>query len=250
MSKNAIGRLATYFYDMDWRLTRHPRQESFVIFDSHGKFLNACWIGKMSGCYYRFVIGQDSIQCRVNKHRGACTSISGLFFDGQVSSIENDLLRKKGAVDAAEEHFSKIDKAMNEIVHLENTGEFASGSDIINEIVNQISSVEDVASILRHLDKHGKHWYFWKLKFLSVAFGIMDKHDVQWAAAKADYLSRSMMMAYPGNWPFHRMLLNYLEERGLESDTLELANMRKRVPIWTHATSTMKPMEEEHENAD
>ena len=107
-SKNAIGRFATYFYDMDWRLTCHPRQESFVIFNSRGKFLNACWIGKMSGCYYRFVIGQDSIQCRVNKHRGACTSISGLFFDGQASSIENGLIREKGAVDEVEEHFPKL----------------------------------------------------------------------------------------------------------------------------------------------
>jgi len=75
--------LSFYLLDYDWRLTRHPRQQSFIVFDESGSVLNAAWNGKSdTGAYERFFLhGNKKIRTRFIKHRGACVAVNGFFVD-------------------------------------------------------------------------------------------------------------------------------------------------------------------------
>lgn len=78
-----LQQLSFYLLDYDWRLTRHPRQQSFIVFDDSGSVLNAAWNGKSdTGAYERlFLHGNKKIRTRFIKHRGACVAANGFFVD-------------------------------------------------------------------------------------------------------------------------------------------------------------------------
>ena len=77
--------VSLYLLDYDWRRTWHPRQQSVCVFSDSGELLNAQFLGKLDdGVYARFYLDKSfsgKFSFRVNKHRGACTAISGLFVD-------------------------------------------------------------------------------------------------------------------------------------------------------------------------
>ncbi|MBR5837421.1 MAG: hypothetical protein IKZ84_02670, partial [Victivallales bacterium] len=75
--------VSLYMMDYDWRMSSHPRQQSVIVHDSKGMFLNACWEGKIDhGVYARFrTSGISEMAFRICKHRGNCTAVSGLFVD-------------------------------------------------------------------------------------------------------------------------------------------------------------------------
>ncbi|MFA6843727.1 MAG: hypothetical protein WCR33_04965 [Bacilli bacterium] len=75
--------LSTYHMDPDWRNTRHPRQQSVLLYSQNGTIINATWSGKIdSGIYERFsLFNRNKVKFRFNKHRGACVAVSGLFVD-------------------------------------------------------------------------------------------------------------------------------------------------------------------------
>lgn len=79
--KNTVCSL--YLCDVDWRRTWHPRQQSVILFNAQKQFIHAAWAGKLDdGIYLRFLLpNTDRLTLRVNKHRGACTAVSGLFLD-------------------------------------------------------------------------------------------------------------------------------------------------------------------------
>lgn len=54
--------LSLYFCDFDWRLSRHPRQQSVIVFSNTGSFLNAAWSGKIDdGIYERFKLSRRGV---------------------------------------------------------------------------------------------------------------------------------------------------------------------------------------------
>ncbi|MBQ7650765.1 MAG: hypothetical protein IJS15_07390 [Victivallales bacterium] len=72
--------------DYDWRHTFHPRQQSVVLLDENGGFLNAAWLGKTDrGVYLSFLLEdrKGKIQFRSIKHRGASVALSAFLVDRQ-----------------------------------------------------------------------------------------------------------------------------------------------------------------------
>ncbi len=86
--------LSLHLGDFDWKRTLHPRQQSILLFDDAGEFLDACWSGKSdTGVYERFVFLEETrVRFKVVKHRGACVALSGVFLDapGAIAEEEPD----------------------------------------------------------------------------------------------------------------------------------------------------------------
>lgn len=75
--------LSIYYLDYDWKNTLHPRQQSMMVFDDSGNFVDALWLGKTdNGVYGRLLLSnRQSMTLRFPKHRGACVAVSGFFVD-------------------------------------------------------------------------------------------------------------------------------------------------------------------------
>lgn len=268
-----IGRLALYFYDIDWSRTRHPRQESLMLFSSAGDLLNACWIGKMeNGRYFRFVLSDASIRFRINKHRGACTSLSGIFLDGEKHWIEPDLEEYGQVCYAAESSQRSANMQTSRLLSAAVAGDVGNTARLADSacmLARKMSEIEyngnyrittaDAAGMLRSLktigevadalwciDKCGRHGLFWKLGLLSRAFEIMESMRMEEMLQEADRLSAVLYSSSKDNWPFHKIIASYCRQKEAPENSAEVKRIDRRVPNWTQVQTTFKTKESDN----
>ena len=75
--------LSFYLLDWDWHAGMHPRMQTLYVFDQHGALATVTATGKFGqGQYERFLVeGPRELSVRINKHRGPCAVVSGVFLD-------------------------------------------------------------------------------------------------------------------------------------------------------------------------
>jgi len=73
--------------DYDWKRTKHPRQQSILVFNNEKALTNAAWSGKSeSGVYERFLFSNTPTTIvRTIKHRSACTAVTSLYMDCEIT---------------------------------------------------------------------------------------------------------------------------------------------------------------------
>lgn len=269
-------RMSFYVYDYDWWMTRHPRQQSLSIFTSNGDLLNACWIGKSDhGKYVRFNVMTPDIVCRVNKHRSACTSISGVFFDKAnididsiqkkcpehlnidfsdvltSSDIDNNLKQstlKRASLEKVSQCNAPVHETISQILKLEGKTDWHLQHSSACKLVEKLTTVEDIAAIIWHLDKLEFHSYYWKIILVSRCLAIMDIQDTRNIIVNSEYLSRMLGEAYSENWPFQQILIHYLVKKGVSTQSAIVKKITERIPIWSTSNHILDKMEAKHEN--
>lgn len=262
-----IGRLALYFYDIDWSRTRHPRQESLMLFSSAGDLLNACWIGKMdSGRYFRFILSDAFIKVRINKHRGACTSLSGIFLDGEKHWSEPDL-KEYRQVDYAEKsshrpanmETSRLQAAtvssdadntvhpsdssrifVREMNEIEYNGIYRIAMADIAKMLRSLKTIDEVADALWYIDKCGRHGWFCKLGLLARAFEILEQMSIQKLLLEADRLSAILYSSSKDNWPLHKIIASFCRHKEVNENSAEIKRIDRRTSNWTQVQTTIQ----------
>ena len=269
-------RISFYVYDSDWWMTAHPRQQSLSIFSSNGDLLNACWLGKSDhGKYARFHVNAPSVICRINKHRGACTSVSGVFFDKAnmdmtsafgkcpepldkesadvpASTDVDSNFKQKALKNASLEKSSQCNELVHEIVAgivaVEETADWRHDHPSAPKLVGQMTTVEDIAAVIWHLDKLELHGFYWKILLMSRCLEVLDQKNMNDMIIHAEYLSRMLGEAYSENWPFQQILIHYLVKKGVSTQSAIVKKITERIPIWSTSNHILEKMEAKHEN--
>ena len=272
----AATRVSFYVYDADWRTTAHPRQQSLAVFSPEGHFLNACWLGKSDqGKYARFHVALSDITFRINKHRSACTSISGVFFDrashdvdwlfedcpAPLDSERRDILSlsapdiytskktlRTADVACARRCRDEVHDTIGQIMCFQEKADWRLSHPAVQELIGRTTTVEDLAAIIWHLDKLGIHDYYWKIMLISQCFVMMDFQDTKNIVFNTEYLSRTLGEAYSENWPFQQILIHYLVKKGVSTQSAFVKKITERIPIWSTSNHILDKMEAKHEN--
>ena len=199
--------LSLHLGDFDWRKTIHPRQQSIIITDASGRFLNACWSGKSDlGVYERFAFAEETnVRFKVLKHRGACVAVSGVFIDapGEVS--------EGGPEESAQPSVSmNAREALSLVAQAERTHSLPSAVDGYKRLLFETEDFDSVLWLARRLaSSHSLH-HVW----LAMAAGrLMElKGDHPDEGRRKALKALAELCDFNSTVPFMGIFLNMAEE--------------------------------------
>ncbi|MBQ7651329.1 MAG: hypothetical protein IJS15_10235, partial [Victivallales bacterium] len=218
---SAIRRLALYFLDYDWRNTLHPRQHSVIVFDGDGRPQDAAWLGKIcDGTYHLFETTSEKTTFRIQKHRSACTCLSGVFCDnGEFSAPPEGL----------PPHVASLLRCIQEI-----EGRHAAHSefDSLRDAFRSIATMDEARTFSLALDNMGIDTPRWRMMLFARIFEQLDRMRLVELPNAARTVAESMRLRLPMNTMENEIMLNYLRKRGVPDDEPVCAIFKSRMSVW------------------
>ncbi|MBO4345264.1 MAG: hypothetical protein J5833_05895, partial [Victivallales bacterium] len=197
-------RIALYFLDFDWRRTLHPRQHSVIVFDGKGKIQDAMWLGKIcDGTYHLFETVSEKTTFRVQKHRSACTCLSGVFCD-------NADFGK--CPDGLPQHIASL---ASRILELEKRNMAHSEFDSLRAAFRSIDSIDEAKAFSLALDGMGIDTSRWRMMLLARVFELLDGAEGDALENAVQLISDCIPLPIAGGNVADVVLLNYLKKRGV-----------------------------------
>ncbi len=214
-------RLALYFLDFDWRRTLHPRQHSVIVFDGKGKIQDAVWLGKIcDGTYHLFETVSEKTSFRIQKHRSACTCLSGVFCDnGEFSAPPMGLAP----------HVASL---LRGIYEMEEKHAAHSEFDSLLDAFRTISNLDDAKGFSLALDGMGIDTPRWRMMLFARIFELLDGMAGDALVNAVQLISDCIPLSIAGGNVADVVLLNYLKMRGIPSDAPICAALRRRLPVF------------------
>ena len=213
-------RVALYFLDYDWRYTRHPRQHSVIVLDADGGFQDAAWLGKIcDGTYHMFETVSEKTTFRIQKHRSACTCLSGVFCDNADFGKYPDGLPQ---------HIASL---ASRILELERRNLAHCDFDSLRDAFRSIDNMDEARGFSNALDVMGIDTPRWRMMLFARVFELLDGMADDALINAVRLISDCIPLQIAGCNVVDMILLNYLKKRGVSTDATICAELRRRLPV-------------------